>query len=167
MASRKPILTGSVTREAMRRALRTLGRIKSERDGAVAVEFAFVLPILLLMIAGLIDGSRFIVQQMQVESAAQAGAAQVMSKGWNEAAVIQAITGATSLPVGAEPAPRLISACLSADSLVEISGSTCPSGEAAGKYVLASARVAFDPLMPWPDLVFPAVIEGAAQVRTQ
>ncbi|WP_158274694.1 TadE/TadG family type IV pilus assembly protein [Sphingosinicella humi] len=160
-------MTGRVTREAMSHAFRTLGRIGSERDGAVAVEFAFVLPILLLMIAGLIDGSRFIVQQMQVESAAQAGAAQVMSKGWNEAAVIQAITSATSLPVGAEPAPRLMSACLSAGSLVEVAGSTCPSGDAAGKYVLTSARVAFDPLMPWPDLVFPPVIEGTARVRTQ
>jgi uncharacterized membrane protein len=149
------------------RACRLLGRLKSDRGGAVAAEFAFVLPILLLMIAGLVDGSRFIVQRMQVQSAAQAGAAQVMSKGWNAAAVSEAITSATSLPVDAEPAPRLMPGCVSGTALVEVTGLSCPSGQPAQTYALASARLAFRPLMPWPGLVFPDTIEGTALVRAQ
>jgi Flp pilus assembly protein TadG len=51
-----------------------LRRWLMDREGAAAVEAALVMPLLLLLMAGLIDGSRAIVQSMQVSAAAQAGA---------------------------------------------------------------------------------------------
>lgn len=152
---------------ALSRVCRLSRQLAAERRGAVAVEFAFLLPVLLMMLAGLVDMSRLMSQQMQVQSAAQAGAAYTLAKGWNQAAVAQAIVDATSLPVAAEPAPRTLSACVSGTDIVETTAALCPSGEAPGKYALASARVPFRPLIPWPGVLVPQAIEGSALVRTR
>ena len=50
--------------------LRALG---ADRGGAAAIEAALVMPMLLVSMAGLIDGSRALMQSMQVRNAAHAG----------------------------------------------------------------------------------------------
>ena len=142
-------------------------RLSADKRGLAAVEFAFVLPILALVLAGLIDFSRLASQRMQIRSAAQAGADYSLRYGWDEAAVRQSITAATKLSVSADPAPRLIRVCLSGAEIVETATETCPSGAKPGSYVIASARTSFKALMPWPGIIVPDVIQGSAFARVQ
>lgn len=142
-----------------------LRRLALDKTGVAAVEFAFVLPILALVLAGLIDFSRLASQRMQVRAAAQAGADSALRYGWDEAAVRQSIIGSTSLPASAEPGPRLVFGCLSGAQIVETVAETCPSGAKSGTYVIASAQASFKPFMPWPGIVVPALIQGSAFAR--
>lgn len=144
---------------------RALRRVTLDKSGVAAVEFAFVLPILALLLAGLIDFSRLSSQRMQVRAAAQSGANYVLRAGWDEAAVRQSITGSTSLSISADPAPRLVRGCLSAAEIVETTSETCPSGAKSGAYVIASARASFSPLMPWIGIGVPNMISASAFAR--
>lgn len=139
----------------------------SDRRGAAAVEFALLAPALLLMLAGVIDVGRLISQSMQVKAAAQAGADYAQRRGWDEAAVRSAVVSATPLAVTVDPAPRLLTACISGGAIVETTASTCGAGEPAGRYAAIGARAAFTPIMPWPGLVTPPSLDGQALVRIQ
>jgi Flp pilus assembly protein TadG len=148
-------------------ALRLPLRVARDSGGLAAVEFAFVLPVLALILAGLIDYSRLASQRMQVRAAAQSGADYVLRYGWDDAAVRLSIMGSTKLQVAPEPAPKLVRGCLSDTQIVETTAELCPSGIKSGTYVTASARANFKPLMPWPGIVVPDTIHGSAFARVQ
>ena len=141
-----------------------LGR---DRSGAAAIEFALLFPVLAVLLAGIIDFSRLISHRMQVQAAAQAGADYAILHGWNQLGVSRTIAATSPIGITADPAPRLISACLSGVNLVETLTPTCPSGLYTGKYVFASARAQFRPLMPWPSLALPDTIVATALTRVQ
>ena len=134
------------------RVARLGARLKSDESGLAAVELALVLPFLVLLLAGLVDVSRMVSRNMEVQSAAQAGVDHALRHGWNEPEVREAIVGATATPVAADPAPRLIKGCVSGSTVVETNAPTCATGEPAGDYVAVSASAAFEPLLPWPGI---------------
>lgn len=142
-------------------------RIGRDRSGAAATEFALLFPILALLLAGLIDFSRLISHRMQVQAAAQAGADYVIRHGWNADAVSRTIAGAASIVVTADPAPKLVSGCISGTEVLETTASTCPTGFFVGKFVFATARASFRPLMPWPAITVPDTIVATALTRVQ
>ena len=146
---------------------RLLARLWGDRSGLAAVELALVLPFLILTLAGLVDYSRLILTEMQVRSAAQAGADYALQHGWNEAGVLHSVTGASSLAINADPAPRVLKGCVSGTNIAETSESTCPSGAAAGEYVMASAWAPFETLMPWPGLALPDTVSASAMTRVK
>jgi uncharacterized membrane protein len=135
--------------------------------GLAAVELALVLPIVLLLLGGVIDFSRFATQRTQVRAAAQAGADYALRKGWNASSVTSSISASSALSVTALPAPRIITACLSGSQIIETASSTCATGIRPGRYVVSSARATFSPLMPWPGIILPATLEGAAFARIE
>ena len=135
-----------------RRIARAGARLKSDESGLAAVELALVLPFLVLLLAGLVDVSRMVSRNMEVQSAAQAGVDHALRHGWSDSGVRQAIVGATAIPVTADPAPRLIKGCVSGSTIVETTSATCAAGEPAGDYVAVSARAEFEPLLPWPGI---------------
>lgn len=142
-------------------------QLRGDRSGAAATEFALLFPLLALLLAGIIDFSRLISQRMQVQAAAQAGADYAIRHGWNGPAIAGTIARTSPNAIAADPAPRLVSACLSGTEIVETVTATCSSGLFTGKYVLATARASFTPLMPWPGLVVPDTIVGTALTRVQ
>ena len=141
--------------------------ILTDREGAAAVEAALVMPMLLLLLCGLVDGSRVVVQAMQVHSAAQAGAEYARQKGWNPAAIQQAVTQASSLAVSANPAPQTFRGCATATGVQQTNAATCPGGGRPGDFVRVYARANYTALMPWPGVPLPATLRGDALVRLQ
>ncbi|WP_374471228.1 TadE/TadG family type IV pilus assembly protein [Phenylobacterium sp.] len=152
---------------AARRPHRAQGLVADTR-GAAAVEFALVLPVLLLLLAGLVDLSRLIALQLEVRAAAQAGADYAQRLGWNEAGVTAAVTDATAQAVLATPAPTLTVACVSAGALVPATTSACAAGGKPGRFVTVGAAAAFAPVFPGPHrLALPAQVVSRAQVRVE
>ena len=79
------------------------GRLRGRERGAAAVEMAIVLPLLLLVIAGIIDFGRYFFFQIQVTNAAREGARAAVVKPSPNAADMTAITdralaGAVGVP---------------------------------------------------------------------
>lgn len=147
-------------------ALRVLQLLR-DRRGATAVEFALLAPVLILLIAGVVDGSRLIVTTMQVKAAAQAGADYARKNGFDASAIQTAVAAGTSLPVTASPAPSQKSACVSGMTITATAQPTCASGGTAGSFVTVSAQASFSPIMPWPGLTSPSTVSAQSLVRLQ
>jgi Flp pilus assembly protein TadG len=142
-----------------------LARLCDDARGAAAVEFAMLLPVLLLMLAGLIDVTRLISHTMQVKAAAQAGADFAQVRGWKPDEIAGAVTAATQLSVSASPAPAMATACVSGQTIVETTASTCAAGGPPGRFVTVAAQGPFKPLIPWPGMGMPRAVTAQAVVR--
>jgi Flp pilus assembly protein TadG len=139
--------------------------LRADRRGVAAVEFALIAPALCLLVAGLIDGSRLIVQTMQVKAAAQAGADYARKNGWDAAGISNAVTSATSITVTVSPAPVQTTACVSGMTIAPTAGGACAAGGAPGNFITVAAQAPFSPIMPWPGLSQPAAVSAQAVVR--
>jgi Flp pilus assembly protein TadG len=155
-----------------RRKKGPLARLARDRRGASVVEFALIAPVLLLLLAGLIDGSQYIVQSMQVRAAAQAGAEYAQGHGFDADAITAAVQGATALPTTganalAVSAPVEASQCLDrTGKLAAATGPTCPAGGPAGTFVAVNVSKPFTPILDWPGLAF-SRIQAQSTVRVQ
>lgn len=71
-------------------------RFLSDRRGTAAIEFALLAPVLVLLAIGLADGIRKNLAQIDLDSAATAGAAFARDRGGDPDATIAAMTSAVS-----------------------------------------------------------------------
>ena len=140
-----------------------LQRLVRDRRGASAVEFALIAPVLCLLLAGLIDGSRFIIQTMQVRAAAQAGADFALDHTFSAAGVQNAVLGATSLSLTASNITAIQAQRCVASGI--LTGVNCPNNATAGNYVIVAVQQPFQPMMTWPGLGAFSQITAQAQVR--
>jgi Flp pilus assembly protein TadG len=150
------------------RSITGLKALARARSGAAGVEFALLLPALVLLLMGMFDYGALAYQTMQVAAAAHAGADYALHSGWNLTAVQSAVTNATTLAsVSATPAPTLSQGCITNGSLVITTGTSCPSGGTPGSYVVINAQAPFSPLVTWSALALPSTITAKAVVRIQ
>jgi Flp pilus assembly protein TadG len=141
-----------------------LPRLARDRRGASAVEFGLIAPLLLLLAAGAVDGSRFVVQALQVRAAAQAGADFALKNGWDANGIQTAVTSSTTLSTLTAAAPVEIKACVLNGAVTQIG---CPASAATGEFVVVAAQNAFRPLLPWPGLAHASTISARAEARIQ
>ena len=142
-------------------------RLANHRGGAAGVEFALLLPALILLLIGAVDVGTVTYQEMQVTAAAHAGAQYALRYGWNQTAIQTAVTGSTPLTVTATPAPQLIKACVVSGVITIVAGSTCSGGGSPGNYVQVSAQAAVSPLIVWSAIAMPSTLSAQAIVRIQ
>ena len=142
-------------------------RLLRHRGGASGVEFALLLPALIVVLVGAVDVGTLTFQQMQVGAAAHAGAQYALRYGWNLLGVQAAVTGATSLAVTATPAPQLVKACVVSGVVTTTAGTTCSSGGAPGSYVLVNASASVPTLVVYATLAMPTTLTAQAMVRIQ
>ena len=124
--------------------------------GATVIEFALLLPVLLLMVVGAIDFGTFIHQKMQLQSAARAGAqfaAQSDATISDTAGIALAVAGASELDfTGVTTTTTQFCSCSdgieSAPDGTGICTGTCAGGELPGLYVRVNVAGQFTPLFP-------------------
>lgn len=123
-------------------------------DGASAIEFAILAPMLVAIMVPLIDLGLGFYQKMQVEDAAQAGAQYAMAHGWNSAAIQNAVMGATSISgLTASPDPVQSCGCPTGTSISPaVCGAKCDDGRIAGTFVTVSAQAVYNTLIPYPGI---------------
>ena len=136
-------------------------------DGNAAVEFALLLPILVLLVAGLIDFGRAYFTRMELENAARAGAQYGILHGTDNLATIQDIVRQASDVPTADLTVSASTFCACPDGTVQ----DCTTGDCGGfkpgTYVSISAQTAFVPIFPFANSSRPATITGTALVRTE
>lgn len=139
----------------------------TDRNGASGVEFALLLPTLVLLLMGVFDYGSLAYQTMQVSAAAHAGAGYALHNGWNASAIQSAVTSATPLTIVATPAPQLATACITNGAMVATNAASCTGGATPGTYVVVNAQAAFTPMVAWNGLLMPMTITAQATVRIQ
>lgn len=139
-------------------------------SGIAAIEFAMVAPTLVILFICTADLSLGIYRKMQVQNAAQSGAAYAMLYGFAPNSISSAVTNATgSSAVNASPQPSEFCGCPSASSgVTSIScSSTCPNGSTAGTYVTVSAQATYETILPYPLVPNSFTFNAQSTVRLQ
>jgi len=152
-----------------RQLLRFSGRAEDGIRGAVSVEFVIIAPTLALMLACTLDLGVGIYRKMQVQNAAQAGAAYAVLHGFTASSIQNAVTSATNFAgVSASPTPNEFCGCASSSGVTAATcASTCSSGSSPGTYVTVSAQGTYSTLLPYPIVPNSYSLSAQATVRIQ
>jgi Flp pilus assembly protein TadG len=153
---------------AQRRTLRWVkNRRKLDTKGAVAVEFAILAAMLLMMAISAIDLGMGFYRGLQVRNAAQAGAQYAMVKGFSETSISSAITNSSSFAgISASPAPTKFCGCAATAGVTTATcGTVCADGKSAGTYVTATATATYDTFVSYP--MFPKSFNFVSQATVR
>lgn len=135
--------------------------------GEAAIEFGLMAPVLLILLAGLIEIGFSVLQAMQVQDAVEAGAVYVSKYGFNAAGITNAVVNATEATgMTATPAPTEFCGCPAASGITTVACSTtCASGSPPGQYVQINAALAHTTILPYLGLPLPATLTAQSIVR--
>ncbi|MBB4570679.1 TadE/TadG family type IV pilus assembly protein [Rhizobium leucaenae] len=141
----------------------------NEQQGTVAVDLALILPVLIAMTFGLIDYSSALLQQAQVENAAQRGLQYALARGFDSSAISNVITRSTgSAVISAAPAPLKFCGCPSGQGISStLCSDVCSDGSRAGTYVSASAAATYVPYIALPFVPASFALQSTATARMQ
>jgi Flp pilus assembly protein TadG len=155
---------------SMRRRLsRFAGSAEEGCRGAISIEFAIFAPTLVLMLVCVLDLGMGIYRKMQVQNAAQAGAAYAVLHGFTVSSIENAVTSATSFSgVSASPAPSEFCGCASTSGVATATcSSTCSGGSSPGTYVTVSAQATYTTILPYPVVPNSYTLTAQSTVRLQ
>ena len=136
-------------------------------DGNAAVEFALLVPVLILLVAGLIDFGRAYFTKMQLENAARAGAQYGLLHGGDDLATIQDVVRQASEVPTANLTVSTTNFCACPDGTAQVCSTGDCGGFKPGSYIGINAQTAFVPIFPFANSSRPATITGTALVRTE
>lgn len=123
--------------------LRPLPDLLRRQDGTAAIEFALILPMLLIIFTGVVEIGLAVHDSIRVQEAVSAGAIYANQHDFNAAAISSAITSATTAgSLTASPAPVQFYGCPSATGIAASTlGATCADGFQSRSYVTVSAQM--------------------------
>lgn len=126
------------------------GRVLTRTDGAAAIEFALVAPLLAFMVAGAVNVGLAIRTAFLVNAAVASGGQYAMVNGWNSTQITAAVTSGTGdAGVSASPAPSVAYGCPSGTAITAATSTTvCADGITARRYVTVSASMARPSVFP-------------------
>jgi len=129
-----------------------LARAGHDSKGVAAVEFGLIAPLLLLMVAGLIDFASYISTKIELEQALRAGGQYALLDFTDAATITSAVTDATDLtPLTVTYDPTTDSYCECPDGSPRAcpgdpSYTACSGGERPGLFITIMASTTFDPM---------------------
>ena len=143
--------------------MKLLRGFRCAADGNIAVEFALVVPILMILALGTFDGARIFLAQLHLINAAQAGAQygmrDMLTASDSEGMVRTALADAADMPI--EVRARQFCACA-----IEVAcGSYCTPDQVAPYYVEVSTIADVRLLFGFPGLENPVRLAGSRVVR--
>jgi Flp pilus assembly protein TadG len=152
------------------RPLRGMMRaMRDDRRGVAAIEFAIMVPTLIMMTVCTVDLGMGIYSNMQVQSAAQAGAQYAMVHGFDASLISSAVSNATGQSgISASPAPAQYCGCATSAGVTNVTcGSACPAGAVSGTYVQVSTQGTYTTILPYPMIANSFALTAQAVVRVQ
>jgi Flp pilus assembly protein TadG len=149
-------------------ARRLCGRRGAAIRGAAAVEFAFIAPILILMVVGVVDFGMGIYRKMQVQNAAQAGAQYAMLHGFSPSISTAVTAASTYAGITASPAPTQFCGCPTSSGVTTAAcSSNCADGSVSGSYVSVSSQGGYQTILPYPMIPNSFTFSAQSTVRVQ
>ncbi|MEJ0062555.1 MAG: TadE/TadG family type IV pilus assembly protein [Alphaproteobacteria bacterium] len=139
------------------------------RKGTAAIEFAFVLPLFLLLLSGIIEVGFSAYNAMLVANSVEAGAIYAAKNGWNASGITAAVANATGVSgISASPAPASFCGCPGSGGITTITcTSTCTGGISPGQYIRISATMTRQTIFSYSGLVVPATFTSQSIVRVK
>lgn len=135
------------------------------RRGSIAVEFALIAPVVLFLIAGIVDYGIAINARMSLSSAVRAGIQQAMQASADNARIEGAVLGALRGDVdGVRVVVSTVCECPDGESLD--CGELCGEGRRRVFLQIEAARP-FATLLDWPGIDIPPMILVTSRVRTE
>jgi Flp pilus assembly protein TadG len=119
------------------------GPVPARQAGVAAIEFAIMAPMLLLVIASVIELGLASRDALRAQAAAAAGSEYAMLNGFDSAAISAAVVNGTgAVGLTASPAPVLFCGCPGTTGIgVAACAATCSDGVNARQYVRVSASI--------------------------
>ncbi|WP_448187482.1 TadE/TadG family type IV pilus assembly protein [Azospirillum sp. sgz301742] len=143
-----------------------LGRLAANRDGNVAVEFALLLPLLILILGGVIDFGRAFYDRMALESAARSAVQYARQSPSDSAGIQLAALGAGGVPSTATvDALQVFCECPDGSSVG--CNAVCASGGTVLRFLSVTVRENFETMFPYPGVSSPLALAGSATIRVQ
>ena len=145
----------TISKSAMRKAIRRFLVGRRGTAGAALVEFAILAPMLIVVLNYLADAGIMVYRQIEVRQAAQAGIQYAIdnSSNFSTSSASAAVTNATTWnKVSASPAPSQFCGCPSSSSVQQLCTGACTSlctatcANTRGTYVTVSAQATFTSL---------------------
>ena len=148
---------------------KTRTKFLQDSHGAAAIEFALLVPTLIVLAICTADLGHGIYRNMQVQNAAQAGVTYAAARGFSESLIAGAVVSATTYSdIKAIPAPTKYCGCPSNGSIASaVCTATCSDGSTPGTYVTVSAQATYNTLVPYPVIPNSFEFAATATVRIQ
>lgn len=143
--------------------------MRDDRRGVAAIEFAIMVPTLIMMTVCTVDLGMGIYTNMQVQDAAQAGAQYAMVHGFDTNSISTVVSNATGQSgISASPAPVQYCGCATAAGVTNVTcGAACPAGAVSGTYVQVSTQATYTTILPYPMIANSFTLTAQAAVRVQ
>jgi Flp pilus assembly protein TadG len=135
------------------------------KSGSVAVSTALIAPLLILMIAGVVDLGRATYDATSLAGAVRAGAQYALRAPNDDAGIKQAVKAASNLSGGTVTATTQ-QFCECPDGYSSSCTVACGTGTLR-KFVTVSATLPFSRIMTSSSIVVPSSLSAQAVVRTQ
>ena len=159
-------MNGYLSKRTVRLLVGTIRSLIVCRRGNATVEFGLILPVAVLVIAGLIEFGIAAYDGTSLEDAARVGAQYAIQKGLDTTGIQTAVTGAT----------KMTAATLNVTSqqFCECSGTwgthvdcttTCSGNVPLAKFIQVSVTQTYTPIFPFFASVLPSQLHGQATVR--
>ena len=116
-----------------------------------AVEFALFAPVLLVILAGLVDFSLYIGTRLELEQAVRAGGQYAIRNPGNATAIANAVVAATNLPITAANVSVGVPYCECLSGVANVckgvlTYTPCADGLAPAEYLTVTANTTYDAL---------------------
>lgn len=146
---------------------RLLSRLRRSDHGVSAVEFGMIAPVMVLLLAGLVDLAGAMQQTIQLENAARAGAQYAMAFPEDTPGIMTATGAALGSGGGTVAVVPAYCACPGGgSSVVACTGTPCAGGPSA-VYVEVRITRPYAPVMGIGDFVLPSTLLGTAVTRVR
>jgi Flp pilus assembly protein TadG len=147
----------------MRKLTDPLRSLRRESSGNMAIEFALLLPAVLILLGGLIEFGSAMYASTSLESAARAGAHYAFEKGLDKTGIEAAVKNASTFP----PAKLTVASSMTCECAgVSVAcTSECTGGYVPYKFVTVNVSAINDPWFPVIDVLVPTTFSGTAVVQ--
>ena len=145
----------------------TAAALRRDRRGNIAVEFAFLAPVLILLSLGTFEMGRLIIEQLRITSAAQAGV-RYGAHDLSATTDAEGIAAAARAQVGSSGADLAITSrsfCLCPDQVETACGTVCSGSEATRRYVEVTVSRVVDLFFSYPILAGPFALSSVKSMR--
>lgn len=136
-------------------------------EGNVAIEFALLLPLVLVLLAGLIEFGVVTYDRASIESAARAGAQFAFSGGYNASKVDAAVRSASAVTLAPSDTVASNVFCECTDDTPITCGDTCLNGGPNRRFIKVSVTKAHQAWLPFIDSLVPSKVSASATIRMQ